>query len=150
MPRGLFAALGLVLIVGGCKEREFSPPDRAQQVADAEAMLTPEMFDTITWESDDARGLAGNVTYSAKCVNCHGPRGEDGTQYAAERDLDVPSLVSTDWRWGDSVAAVRRQIFTGHAQGMPTWGVAGITAREIDGAAYYIVAVLRPEMLGSK
>jgi hypothetical protein len=31
---------------------------------------------------------------------------------------------------------------------MPTWGVAGITPREIDAVAFYILERLRPEMLG--
>lgn len=133
----------------GCKEKEFHPPDREQQVADAEALLTPETFDTISWASEDVRALQGNVTFSAKCAVCHGPEGRGGTEYAAERGLEVPSLVEPEWAWADSLAEIRRRIFVGHAAGMPTWGVAGITPREIDGAAYYVMRVLRPEMTGS-
>jgi hypothetical protein len=44
--------------------------------------------------------------------------------------------------------SVRHRIFVGHAAGMPTWGVAGISPREIDGAAYYLLERLRPEVLG--
>jgi mono/diheme cytochrome c family protein len=43
---------------------------------------------------------------------------------------------------------VRRRIFTGHPAGMPTWGVAGIPAREIDAVAAYILEQLRPDVLG--
>ena len=38
-------------------------------------------------------------------------------------------------------------FFVGHENGMPTYGVAGLTPREIDGAAYYVLAQLRPEIL---
>ena len=60
----------------------------------------------------------------------------------------MPTLVDPNWRWADSLDAVRRRILIGHAQGMPTWGFAGITPREIDGVAYYLIAVLRPEGTG--
>ena len=125
------------------------PPDREARVADADARLTPATFDSIAWESDEARGMAGNVTFSAKCRNCHGTMGDGGTAYAAERGLDVPSLIQPDWRWADSLDAVRRRIFIGHVEGMPTFGVAGITPREIDGAAFYVLEVLREEVGGS-
>jgi mono/diheme cytochrome c family protein len=62
-------------------------------------------------------------------------------------NVHPPSLVREDWPF-ESVPAVRRQIFIGHPAGMPTWGVAGITPREIDAIAYYILEVLRPEVLG--
>lgn len=132
------------LLLGACSgEKTFYPPDREAQVEQADARITPQTFDTISWASDQARGLAGNVTYSAKCRTCHGPQGAGNTAYANDRGLDVPSLVEPDWRWADSLSAVRRRVFVGHAQGMPTWGVAGITPREIDGVAYFVLEVLR-------
>jgi hypothetical protein len=44
--------------------------------------------------------------------------------------------------------SVRHLIFIGHAHGMPTWGVAGLTDREVDAVAFYLTEVLRPEVLG--
>jgi hypothetical protein len=41
--------------------------------------------------------------------------------------------------------AVRRRIFTGHPAGMYTWGIAGISPREIDAVAHYILERLRPD-----
>lgn len=137
------------LAAAACERHEFEPPDRAERVADAEARLTPETFDTIAWTDEEQRAFEGNNVYAARCRNCHGYLGDGETEYAREHDLAVPSLVRADWPYED-VAAVRRIVFTGHPAGMPTWGVAGISPREIDAAAYYIMHVLRPEVLGTR
>lgn len=145
------ALLGALLAVGACGgEQEFEPPDREEQVREAEALYSSSLFDTVTWESEEARGLEGNVVYSSECRQCHGSLGRGGTEYAGERGLEVPSLVDPDWEHAGHLDDVRRQMFVGHPEGMPTWGVAGITPREIDAAAYYILNVLRPEVLGGE
>ncbi len=137
--------LGLV----ACKH-EFEPPDRAERVAEAAERITPMLFDSIGWESEEQRLFEGNETYAAKCRRCHGTLGEGTTEYAQRRGLEVPSLVEPGWHWADSLAAVRVLVFTGHEAGMPTWGVAGITAREIDASSYYLIAQLRPDVLGAE
>lgn len=138
----------LLATLAGCEKHEFEPPDREQRVASADSLFSPAAFDSVTWPSDSIRGLEGNLVYSAKCRQCHGSLGGGGTEYALERDLDVPSLVEPDWGYADDAEGLRRMIFHGHAEGMPTWGVAGISPREIDAAAYYITQVLRPDVLG--
>lgn len=140
----LLAAVAALSAVAACESHEFEPPDRAQRVGEAAELLTPATFDTITWASDSARAFAGNNVYAARCRDCHGYLGTGDTDYAREHNLDVPSLVRPDFPF-DDVAAMRRIIFTGHPAGMPTWGVAGITPREIDAAAFYILYLLRPE-----
>lgn len=141
------AALAALLATGACEKHEFERPSREAQVAQADSLLTPETFDTIAWPSDSARAYDGNNAYAANCRTCHGYLGEGDTDYARERNLEPPSLVRPDWPYED-IPAVRHRIFVGHPAGMPTWGVAGITPREIDAIAYYIVHVLRPEALG--
>jgi hypothetical protein len=74
--------------------------------------------------------------------------GDGGTDYARQRNLDVPSLVEPDWEFRDDLEGTRRRVFVGHADGMPIWGVAGISPREIDAVSYYVLEVLRPEVLG--
>jgi len=146
----LGVALGLPVLLGACDKHEFEPPSRAAQVAQADSLYAPAWFDTIAWPTDSARTFEGNNVFAAYCRKCHGPEGEGGsTPYAQARGLDVPSLVLPEWQPGDDVEAVRRAIFVGHAAGMPTWGVAGITPREIDAGAHYRVDDLRPEKLGS-
>ena len=143
-----FSALALVAVLfTACEKHEFHPPDRDAQVAEADSVYTPAIFDTVTWVSDSARAFEGNNVFAAHCRKCHGTTGEGGTEYAGERELEVPSLVRADWPYGADVDSARHRIFSGHPAGMPTWGIAGITPREIDAVAYYVVKVLRPEQL---
>jgi len=105
------------------------------------------MFDTLEWESRDRMLVTGAALFGADCRDCHGSLGRGGTAYASEHGLDVPSLVEPAWQYDGNLDAVRRLIFTGHTGGMPTHGIAGLTAREIDAVARYIVEQLRPEII---
>jgi mono/diheme cytochrome c family protein len=148
-PRAAVLALGLAVLPGACEKHEFEPPSRDAQVAQADSLYSPVLFDSITWPGDSARTFEGNNVFATHCRKCHGVMGEGGTtEYAAVQGLEVPSLVRPEWPEGDDVEALRRRIFTGHPAGMPTWGVAGITPREIDAVAWYIAHDLRPEVLG--
>lgn len=136
-------------VAGACSGgHDFEPPDPEERVGEAAALYSAALFDTLTWESDEARQIEGNAVYAAECRRCHGTLGEGGTEYALERDLEVPSLIEEEWALADSLDAVRRVIFTGHVDGMPTWGVGGITPREIDAVSHYVLEVLRPDALG--
>ncbi|UCC26253.1 MAG: c-type cytochrome [Gemmatimonadales bacterium] len=150
MRRPLYVAIGVLSVagLGGCAPHEFEPPDREQQVVRADAEFSLALFDTITWTGDRQRELEGNVVYSSYCRNCHGPLGRGGTEYAANRDLEVPSVVEPDWRFAEARDSILHQIFVGHAAGMPTWGVAGISIREMDAVTFYLQEILRPEILG--
>lgn len=138
--------VGVALI--SCGEKTFDPPDREARVAAAEEEFRAARFDTISWESDDTRALEGNAVYAAECRNCHGTLGEGITDYAENRRLEVPSLVVADWPLAASMDSVRHRVFVGHAAGMPTWGIAGITLREIDAVSFFLLERLRPEVLG--
>jgi mono/diheme cytochrome c family protein len=143
-------ALALLLVVGAaaCEKHEFEPPDRDAQVEEASRRYSQALFDTVTWASDSARAFEGNALYAASCRRCHGTLGRGDTELAAERGLEVPSLVEPDWPYAVSVDTVRHRIFAGHPEGMPTFGVARLSPREIDGVAWYILEELRPEVLG--
>jgi mono/diheme cytochrome c family protein len=141
---GLLAVAALAACGG---DYEFEPPDRESQVEEADSSFSQAMFDTVAWASTETRALEGNVVFSSKCRQCHGTLGEGGTEYANERNLEVPSLVSADWEYASDLEAVRRLVFTGHPEGMPTFGVAGISPREIDAVAFYILERLRPDVL---
>jgi mono/diheme cytochrome c family protein len=144
---GMAAAVGALGGAIGCEGHEYERPSREAQVQQADSLLTPETFDTIAWSSDSLRIAAGNNAWAAQCRSCHGYLGQGDTDYARQHNLQPPSLVREDWPYTD-IDAVRRRIFIGHPEGMPTWGVAGITPREIDAVAYYLLEVLRPEVLG--
>ncbi len=142
------ALLLTILALGACKgKKEFEPPDREARVADAAVRFAEIDFDTIVWESEDARALEGNAVYAAKCRNCHGPLGRGDTEYATNRGLEVPSLVDPGGSIPEELDVVRERVFVGHPSGMPTFGVAGISAREIDAVAFYLLERLRPEVL---
>lgn len=132
------------LACGG--DHEFEPPDRAARVAAAESAFARMSFDTVTWASDSARALAGSELYAAECRKCHGYLGRGDTDYARQRELDVPSLVGADAAHAGDVDSVRHRIYVGHQSGMPSWGVGRLTVRQIDAAAYYVVHQLRPEV----
>jgi mono/diheme cytochrome c family protein len=143
----VIALLAVAAAFAACDKAEYERPPRDAQVSQADSLLTVETFDSIAWTSDAERAQAGNNVYAAKCRSCHGYLGAGDTNYAREHNLDVPSIVRPDWPY-QNVASVRRIIYIGHPEGMPTWGVAGITPREIDAVAHYLVEVLRPEVLG--
>lgn len=132
--------------VAACGHREFDPPDRQARIQDAEVRFSSVRFDTLTWESDVVRARTGNEVFARKCRNCHGTLGRGSTDYAQARGLTVPSLVESEWPLA-SIDSVRHRVFVGHAGGMPTWGVAGITLAEIDAVSYYVLESLRPDVL---
>lgn len=128
-------------------EHEFEPPDPSVRVERAAAAYTPAIFDTVRWESQDARITQGNVAYAEQCRRCHGTLGRGETDYARARALDVPSLVEPEWAF-ESLDSLRRRIYTGHESGMPVFGDGTLDPRAIDAAAAYILLGLRPEILG--
>jgi mono/diheme cytochrome c family protein len=140
----LLAASLAVLTLIGCGGHDFEPPDRTERIREAEAAFSPALFDSVAWASDSVRAFNGNTVYAEKCGRCHGPLGRGETDYARERALEVPSLVEPAWGMA-SLDTLRHVIFVGHEGGMPIYGAGGITPREIDGVAYYILNVLRPD-----
>lgn len=147
---GVVVRLAVVVVAAtACSsEKRFDPPDRAARVTDAEARYAEARFDTLTWADEEERAFLGNSVYASRCRDCHGPLGRGGTPYAANRGLVVPSLTESEWGMASSPDSVRHRVFVGHAAGMPTWGVAGISPREIDAVAFYLLERLRPEVLG--
>lgn len=146
---GLAVVIAVAMGLSACEKHEFEPPDREERVREADRAYSAALFDTVTWVDDEVRALEGNVVFSTYCRNCHGTLGRGETDYAAERGLEVPSLVTADWRWAGAPDSIRHRVFVGHAQGMPTWGVAGLSPREIDAVTHYLLAVLRPDVLGA-
>ena len=147
---GPWIALLAAGVLAGCTEHEFEPPDQEARVAQAAEAYSASLFDSIAWDAASTRAFDGNVVYSTYCRNCHGTPGAGGTDYARNRDRDVPSPVQPDWRLAGSADSIRYRIFVGHASGMPNWGVAGITPREIDAVTFYLTEVLRPEVLSGR
>ena len=138
----------LVSVAAACSDHEFHPPSEEEKQATADSLYSPALFDSVTWESAAVRINAGNLVYADECRRCHGPLGRGDTEYSRSQELDTPSLVGADWEYRDDLEGVRHRIFVGHASGMPNWGVTNLAPRDIDAAAFYILAQLRPEVLG--
>ncbi len=150
-PRLLaLAAFTLVLATAACEKHEFHPPDPEERVESATDQFDQVAFDTVAWTAEAERMTAGNIVYARYCRRCHGPLGLGDTEYARTRELEVPSLVSPDWPLADDPTGVMRRIFAGHATGMPTFSLSGLTPREIDAVTAYILYQLRPETLGDE
>lgn len=141
------AAVVTAVAISACSDHEFEPPDPSVRVERAAGSYDPAAFDTLAWVSDALRTAQGNEVYAAECARCHGTLGRGGTDYAAVRDLDVPSLVEPDWPLAQ-IDSLRRQVHVGHVAGMPSFGARDLTPRDIDAAAAYVLLTLRPEVLG--
>jgi mono/diheme cytochrome c family protein len=148
--------LTLVLIpaAGAC-----GGPDEAELAAEAEAALTaahadsvmlaesmydPAVFDTIGWDTPEAALDRGEVVWAVSCMKCHGLTGAgEGGAVVRGDTIRPPSFLADDWRFADDQEGLRRQVFTGTAEGMPHWGFYGLKYRDIDAVATYIRGELR-------
>lgn len=145
--RRLVVASACALAVGaGACHQEFEPPDRAVRVARADSLFATAAFDTVLWVDQGTRTTEGNLVYAEACRRCHGTLGRGATDYARERNLDVPSLVERDWPYAQ-VDSLRHKIYIGHESGMPIFGDGALSLRQIDATAAYILLTLRPEVL---
>ena len=147
--RTAVAVIACAASVTACSGGADEPPiDRAAVHADsvmlADSMYDPAAFDTIIWDSAGADIARGAVVFSYSCAKCHGEAGlGDGGFVQGGDTLRPPSFVVPDWRFAEDRDGLRRQVFTGTAQGMPHWGFYGLKYRDIDAVAAYIQEELR-------
>jgi mono/diheme cytochrome c family protein len=130
------------LVVSSCG-RDFEPPDRSARVERAALRYSAALFDTVGWDDQEVRLLQGNTAYAERCRRCHGPFGRGETEYARSRGLDVPSLAEATRTM--ELDSVRRSVYIGHEDWMPIFGEGGLTLREIDATAAYVVSTLTTE-----
>ena len=107
-------------------------------IAMADSLYESVVFDTLTWESREARLERGGVVWRSSCQKCHGADGKGAGELARQLEIEVPplSVDTTD------PAAIRRAIFVGHEGAMPNWGLHGLKYRDIDAVTAYIVQQL--------
>jgi mono/diheme cytochrome c family protein len=140
------AAVALAVASGCAQDQENETAVvAADSVALAAALITPEMFDTISWVADSAAVSRGAVVWSYSCRKCHGNSGAGDGGWVQNGDtLRPPSFLAADWQYAGDRGALREQIYTGTNEGMPHWGLAGLKPRDIDAVSLYITRVLRP------
>jgi len=149
------AGLMCVLLIGfgacgGSEEEEPQVPReealraaRADSVAQATEMYDSAVFDTLTWESDNARWERGGVVWSFTCQRCHGSDGAGQGPDAVTFDIPVPDMTGPDWQYADDLSGIRERIFVGHQSEMPSMGLIGLSYSDVDAAAHYIDSLLR-------
>lgn len=141
--------LAFALAFSGCApgepaEDEAAADTAAASMAQAEEAFDPAVFDTITWESEEAVLARGQVVYRFSCQRCHGERGLGDAGFVRGGDtLRPPSFREPDWDLAGDKSGVIEQVFVGTLEGMPHWGLAGLGARDIDAVATYIVEGFR-------
>ena len=111
---------------------------RADSVARAEALYDEAAFDSIVWRSDQARFERGENVWSFSCSDCHGPEGRGNGPDATRFEYDMPDFELADWEYAGDLSAIRHRVFVGHESEMPTWGLYGLTHRDVDAVAYYV------------
>ena len=116
-------------------------------VEQALALLTPESFDSITWESEEAAHERGLVVFNFSCAKCHGAEGTGDAGMVQKGDTLVPpTFLTADWRFGNDHENLRRHIFAGTVNGMPHWGLHGLKLRDVDAVARFINGRLRRDV----
>ena len=140
--RRLVLPLVLALVLVACGEAppadQAAPPDTMTPAA--QAAFDPTVFDTITWENDQAALDRGQVVYNYSCAKCHGPRGLGDADFVSGVDtLRPPSFREPDWIYAGNREAIREQVFVGTAKGMPHWGLEGLKPKDVDAVALYIM-----------
>jgi mono/diheme cytochrome c family protein len=148
------AGLMVVLLFGcgtGDEAEEVTPEARAEamraaradSVAQAMELFDASVFDTLTWENDNARWERGGVVWSFTCQRCHGADGTGKGPDAESFAIAVPDITAADWQYADDVPGIREKIFVGHESEMPSMGLIGLSYPDVDAAAHYINDLLR-------
>jgi mono/diheme cytochrome c family protein len=134
-----------VVLLGCAGDAPDLPGDQVEAASVLPASLPdPALFDSIAWP--DARlGMdRGATVYAYSCAKCHGDTGAgDGHYQLQGRMLQPPSFLTPDWRFAHDMAGLREAVFAGNDRGMPHWGDAGLSPRDMDAVARYILYGLR-------
>lgn len=111
---------------------------RADSVAVAEDLYDEAAFDSIAWSSDTERFMRGEDVWNFSCGDCHGWEGRGDGPVATRHGYDVPDFTSAGRGYAADLDSLRHRVFVGHETEMPSWGLYGLTPRDIDAVAYYI------------
>lgn len=109
-------------------------------MAEASAAFDQSVYDTLTWESDQARADRGAQVYNFSCTKCHGDEGLGDAGFVLGGDtLRPPSFREPTWAMAGDLEAIRNAIFVGTKRGMPHWGLEGLKAEAVDAVARYVM-----------
>jgi mono/diheme cytochrome c family protein len=141
----------VLLATAGCGGESDAEREMRLQAARADTLRIAEeayeamVFDTVSWESSDARIQRGAIVWRHSCEKCHGAEGRGDGEYAMQLGLEVPTFQEPDWAYAYEVDSLRHRIFVGLEGDMPNWGLHGLGYRNIDAAAGYINTLVAPQ-----
>jgi mono/diheme cytochrome c family protein len=144
------AALALLPVTGcGGQESEAEleakkQEARAESLRMAEEMYDASVFDTLTWETPEARLRRGGLVWRSSCQKCHGIEGGGNGEMAMQFELEIPSFLVPDWEYAGDVDALRHRVFVGYSGDMPNWGLVGLKYRDVDAVAAHVAEKLGP------
>ncbi len=118
---------------------------RADSVTMADQAYDATVFDTISWESSEARVARGAIVWRTSCEKCHGAEGRGDGEYARQLGAEVPSFMDPGWAYAYELDSLRHKIFVGHEGEMPNWGIVGLGYSDIDALAGYINSLVAPQ-----
>lgn len=145
--RWIATPMAAALLIVGCGGGE--PPETEvaagpDSTALAQEAYDPTMFDTVSWESQEKAVERGQVVYRFSCLKCHGEAGLGDAEFVRAGDtLRPPSFREPDWAFAGDKEGIREQVFVGTAETMPHWGLVGLTPRDVDAVAIYIMEGFR-------
>ncbi len=147
--RWIALPMAAALFAAACGPSEEEQANAAAAVAQAErdslanaaeTAYDAAVYDTITWESEEARLARGQQVWTFSCAKCHGASGlGDGGFVQAGDTLRPPSFREPTWPLAGDAAAIRHAIFVGTGENMPHWGLAGLKAESVDAVTYFII-----------
>jgi mono/diheme cytochrome c family protein len=108
-------------------------------MAEVDAAYDPSVFDTLTWPTTTRRAEYGPTVYLSSCAKCHGPQGLGDGEFVLEGDTLRPgSFREPTWALAGDLEGIREAIFKGNREGMPHWGLVGLSYGAVDAVAQYI------------
>lgn len=110
---------------------------RADSVAMAEELYDPAVFDSIAWRDQHERLRRGEDVWEFSCGDCHGWEGRGDGPVATRHRYEVPDFTAVEWEPA-GLDSLRHRVFVGHESEMPSWGLYGLTYRDVDAVAYYV------------
>lgn len=142
-------ALPLVVAVAtacGPSEEDMAAEASARAAAEQDSLMAvvdstydPSVFDTLTWPTPTRRAEYGPTVYLSSCAKCHGATGlGDGGFVLAGDTLHPASFREPTWRLAGNLEGIRRAVFSGNREGMPHWGLVGLSYGAVDAVAQYI------------
>ena len=139
-------AVALATVTCGPSEEEIALAEKAAAaaaedslLAAADAAFDASVYDTLTYESEEAALERGQQVYTFSCARCHGDQGLGDAEFVhGGETLTPPSFREATWRMAGDKEAIRKAIFVGTAENMPHWGLEGLKAESVEAVARYI------------